>query len=187
MLTKPQTQATPVFAETATVKVWDPFVRIFHWSLVTLFAVAFLTGDESERIHNMAGYAIAGLLVLRIIWGFIGPKHARFTDFVTGPRKLMTFMRQSMTLSAPRHLGHNPAGAVMILALIAAIAGLCTTGIMMTTDAYWGSKWLEEVHEIFAYGTLVLVALHVFGVVFSSLEHRENLVKAMITGKKRET
>jgi cytochrome b len=99
----------------------------------------------------------------------------------------MTFMRQSLTLSAPRHLGHNPAGAVMILALIAAIAGLCTTGIMMTTDAYWGSKWLEEVHEIFAYGTLVLVALHVFGVVFSSLEHRENLVKAMITGKKRET
>lgn len=167
------------------VKVWDPFVRIFHWSLVILFAVAFLTGDESERIHNAAGYAIAVLLALRIVWGFIGTKHARFSDFVKGPRAVFTFMRQSATLNAPRYIGHNPAGAAMIVALIAAIGGLCVTGILMTTDAYWGSELMEEVHAVFAYGTLALAGLHVAGVIVSSFEHRENLVKAMITGKKR--
>jgi cytochrome b len=181
-----QTGTAGGLAPPAAVKVWDPFVRIFHWSLVSLFVIAFLTGDESERIHNAAGYAIAALLALRIVWGFIGPKHARFSDFVKSPRRVMTFITQSLTLSAPRSLGHNPAGAVMILTLIAALIGLCATGILMTTDANWGSKALEEVHEAFAYGTLGLIALHVLGVVFSSFEHRENLVKAMVTGKKRE-
>lgn len=169
----------------ATVKVWDPFVRVFHWSLVILFAVAFLSGDEIEWLHLWAGYTIAGLVALRIVWGFIGPRYARFSDFVKGPVAVATFLKQSARLEAPRHVGHNPAGGIMIVALMAALIGLSVTGILMTTDAFWGSEDLEEVHEVIANGTLVLIALHVLGVIIASLEHGENLVKSMVTGVKR--
>lgn len=168
------------------VRVWDPFVRLFHWSLVALFTLAFLTGDEIEWLHLWAGYAIAGLVAARIVWGFIGPRYARFADFVKGPRTVMTVLKLSVHLEAPRYLGHNPAGGAMILALLAMLAGLSFTGFLMTTDAYWGSKALEEVHEALAYITLGLVGLHVLGVIVASIEHGENLVKSMITGRKRD-
>ena len=175
----------PPASGSGTIKVWDLFVRIFHWSLVVAFAVAFLTGDGNERVHTISGYAIAALVAARIVWGFIGSKHARFADFVVAPRKVTEFTMQSMRLKAPRHIGHNPAGGVMILALLATFAGLAITGHLMTTDAYWGSKTLEDVHEGLAYFALGLVGLHVLGVFFTAIEHRENLVKAMITGRKR--
>ena len=170
----------------ATVKVWDPFVRAFHWSLVLLFVLTYTTGDELERVHIAAGYAIAGLLVLRILWGFIGPRHARFSDFVRSPREVLAYLRQVATLRAPRHLGHNPAGGAMILALIAALAATAGTGMMMTTDAFWGAEWVEDVHKAFANLTVTLIVLHVIGVLVASFEHGENLVKAMITGRKRQ-
>lgn len=172
-------------APPARVKVWDPFVRIFHWSLVALFAIAFLTGDEVEWLHLWAGYAIAGLVALRLVWGFIGSRHARFADFVKGPRAVATFLKQSVNLEAPRHIGHNPAGGIMILALLAALIGLTVTGLLMTTDAYWGSETMEDIHEAIANGTLVLIVLHILGVIVASLEHGENLVMSMITGRKR--
>lgn len=180
-----QSETAGGLAPPATVKVWDPFVRIFHWSLVALFAIAFVTGDEIEWLHLVAGYLIAGLVALRIVWGFIGPRHARFADFVKGPRAVATFLKQSARLEAPRRLGHNPAGGMMIVALIAALIGLSVTGILMTTDAFWGSKAMEHIHEFLANGTLVLIALHVLGVIVASFEHGENLVMAMITGRKR--
>lgn len=172
-------------APPASVKVWDPFVRIFHWSLVVLFAVAFLTGDEIEWLHLGAGYAIAALVALRIVWGFVGSRYARFSNFVRGPAAVLAFLKQSIRLEAPRHLGHNPAGGAMILALLAMLIGLSVTGILLTTDAFWGSKSLEEVHEVMAYVTLGLVGLHVLGVILAGIEHGENLVRAMITGRKR--
>ncbi|WP_045837590.1 cytochrome b/b6 domain-containing protein [Hyphomicrobium sp. 99] len=169
----------------ATVKVWDPFIRVFHWSLVLLFAIAFLTGDEIEWMHLWAGYAIAALVGLRILWGFIGSRHARFSDFVKGPSTIFQYLKQSTRLEAPRYVGHNPAGGAMIVLLIVMLIGLSITGYLMTTDAFWGSKPMEEVHEALANITLGLVALHVLGVILASLEHGENLVKAMITGRKR--
>lgn len=168
----------------ATVKVWDPFVRLFHWSLVGLFAFAFLTGDEWQQPHELAGYAIAGLVAARILWGLVGSRHARFASFVR-PLRVFGFLRQTASFSAPRYLGHNPAGGIMVLALLAAIAVIATTGFMMTTDAYWGVEWVEELHETAAFATLGLIALHVAGVILASLEHGENLVRAMITGRKR--
>jgi cytochrome b len=168
-----------------TAKVWDPFVRVFHWSLVALFAIAFLTGDEVERVHVAAGYAIAGLLALRIIWGFVGPRHARFADFVRSPRVAIAYLRDAIAFRSHRYLGHNPAGGLMVLALIVMLIGTCSTGYLMTTDAYWGLKTMEHVHEAFANATIALVALHVIGVLATSLSHRENLIKAMITGRKR--
>lgn len=173
------------FAPPATVKVWDPFVRFFHWSLVALFIIAYLTGDEIEWLHILAGYAIAGLVAVRILWGFIGPRHARFADFVKGPRAVAAFLKQSVRLEAPRHLGHNPAGGMMIIALLATLLGLSVTGFLMTTDAYWGSKAMEEIHELLANAMLVLIAIHVLGVIVASVEHGENLVISMFTGRKR--
>jgi cytochrome b len=169
----------------ATVKVWDLFVRVFHWSLAGLFLLAYATGDEIEKIHIAAGYTIAGLLALRIVWGFAGPRHARFSDFVRSPRAVLAYMRDVALLRAPRYLGHNPAGGMMVVALIVMLIGTCTTGYMMTTDSFGGAKWVEEVHETFANLTIGLVVVHVLGVLLASFEHRESLVTAMITGRKR--
>lgn len=169
----------------ATVRVWDPFIRIFHWSVVALFAIAFLSADEIEGLHLWAGYAITALVGLRIVWGFVGPRHARFSDFVRGPTAIWSYVKNAMHLDAPRTLGHNPAGGAMIIALLVMLVGLSATGILMTTDMYWGSKALEEIHEALAYSTLFLVGLHIVGVIFASVEQGENLVKSMVTGKKR--
>ena len=171
----------------ATVKVWDQFVRAFHWSLVALFITAYATGDEIEQVHIAAGYAIAALLALRAVWGFIGPTHARFSSFVRSPREVLVYLRDVALVRAPRYLGHNPAGGMMIIALIVMLTATCVTGIMMTTDAFWGAEWIEEVHGALANGTLGLIALHVIGVLVASFEHRENLVKAMVTGMKRRS
>lgn len=169
----------------ATIKVWDRFVRVFHWSLATLFLVAYATGDEVEKVHIAAGYAIAGLVGARILWGFIGPPHARFSSFVRRPREVFEYLRDVALLRAPRYIGHNPAGGAMILALLAMLIGISITGYMMTTDDYWGAKWVEEVHETLANLTIGLVVIHVLGVLVASFEHRENLIKSMITGRKR--
>lgn len=169
----------------AMVKVWDPLVRVFHWSLVGLFAFAFLTADEWKSAHITAGYIVGGLVAFRILWGMIGPRNARFASFVRGPAATLGYLRDALAFRAPRYLGHNPAGAAMIVALLVAIATIATTGYMMTTDAYWGVEWVEELHETMVYVTLGLIALHVAGVVLASIEHRENLVRAMFTGMKR--
>ena len=169
----------------ATIKVWDPFVRVFHWSLAGLFLLAHATGDEIETVHIAAGYTIAGLLMLRILWGLVGPRHARFSDFVRSPRAVLAYLRDVALLRARRYLGHNPAGGAMVVALILMLIGTCITGYMMTTASFWGAKWVEEVHEAFANLTIGLVVVHVLGVLVASFEHHENLVKAMITGRKR--
>lgn len=171
----------------ATVKVWDPFVRLFHWSLVTLFLAAYLTGEDAGRVHITAGYTIAGLIALRIAWGFVGPRHARFSNFVRSPRAVLAYLRDVALRRAPRYLGHNPAGGAMIAGLLVMLLGTGATGYMMTTDAFWGAKWVEEIHEAFANLTVGLVVFHVLGVLFSSLMHGENLVKSMITGRKRRS
>lgn len=169
----------------ATVKVLDLFVRVFHWSLATLFVVAYATGDDIEQAHIAAGYTIAVLLALRIVWGFVGPRHARFSNFIRPPREVLAYLRDVALLRAPRYLGHNPAGGAMIIALLAMLAGTCITGYMMTTNAFWGAKWVEGVHETLANLTVGLIVFHVLGVLVASFEHGENLVKAMITGRKR--
>jgi cytochrome b len=167
------------------VRVWDPFVRIFHWSLVGLFTFAFMTGDEWRRAHVLTGYAIAALVGLRIVWGFVGGRHARFRSFLFGPRQTLAFLKDSANLRAKRYLGHNPAGGAMVLTLLAALVVIALSGYMMTTDAFWGVKWVEALHVGAVYLTLGLIALHVGGVILASFEHRENLVRSMLTGMKR--
>jgi cytochrome b len=179
---QPPAPAGPTAVET--VRVWDPLVRVFHWALVAAFVVAWLTGDELERLHEVTGYVIMGLLGVRIIWGFIGTSHARFSDFVYRPSRVLGYLADTTRLRAKRYLGHNPAGGVMVIALLLVLAMTAGSGFMMTTDAFWGADWVEEVHEFMANLAIVLVGLHLAGVLVASLEHRENLVRSMITGRK---
>jgi cytochrome b len=168
------------------VRVWDPFVRIFHWALVGLFTLAFLTGEDWMSAHRLAGYAIGALVALRIVWGVVGSENARFRNFVYAPKAISAYLKDMLAFRAGRYLGHNPAGGAMIVALILALIVIVTTGYMMTTNAYWGVEWVEDLHKATVYGTLGLVGLHVAGVIFASIEHRENLVRSMITGLKRK-
>lgn len=177
-------QAAP-HAEASDVKVWDPFVRFFHWALVALFVVAFATAEDYETAHLAAGYAILVLVLARIVWGFVGPAHARFRGFVFAPRQTLRFMADTARLKARRYLGHNPAGGLMVVALMAMMLAITATGIMQTLDGFADAKWVEEVHEGAVFATLGLIGLHLLGVLVASIEHRENLVRSMITGRKR--
>lgn len=168
-----------------TIKVWDLFVRVFHWSLVASFIVAYLSGDEGRSLHLVAGYGAAGLVTLRLIWGIIGTPYARFSQFVRGPKAVLGYVGDIVSGREARYIGHNPAGGLMVVALLLALVGVSITGHLMTTDAFWGSEEMEEAHEIMANGMLVLVLLHVSGVVLASVRHGESLVAAMISGRKR--
>lgn len=168
-----------------TVLVWDPLVRGFHWSLVALCIAAYASGNDFDRAHRAAGYAIVALLLLRVLWGFIGSPHARFGDFVRPPRQVLEYMRLARQHRAARHLGHNPAGGAMVIALLVLLGGVCLTGHLMTTAAWWGSETMEALHRLLVNGTIGLIGLHLLGNLFSSRAHGENLTMAMITGRKR--
>lgn len=169
----------------ATAKIWDPLVRIFHWSLVTSFAVAWLAADELRSLHEWAGYAAAALVAFRTGYGFVGSRYARFSQFVRGPTQTIAYAGDAVRNRERRYLGHNPLGAVMVVALLLATAATALTGWIMTTDAYWGVEWVEDVHKVLANAMLVMIGLHVAGVVLASARHGENLVRAMVTGRKR--
>lgn len=171
----------------SSIKVWDRPVRLLHWTLVIAVAGAWITtlGWGFVKWHEPAGYVALAAVTLRALWGFTGSKYARFRQFVRGPRSLLNYTDQLRTKSEPRHLGHNPLGGWMVLQLIACIAGLGITGWLYTTDYFWGMAWLDLLHQCLAWGLLALVLLHVAGVLFTSLRHRENLVAAMFTGRKR--
>lgn len=181
------------------IKVWDPVVRTFHWVLVAAFAVVFITEDDFLTLHVWAGYTIGAAIAVRLLWGFIGTRHARFTDFVTSPRNAMQYVKDTLLLRARRYIGHNPAGGLMIVALLISLTLSVVTGIalygaeeqagpMASLFIGSGERWedaLEEVHEFFSNFTLLLVVIHLGGVLIESLVHKENLVASMINGFKR--
>lgn len=166
------------------VRVWDPFVRVAHWTLVGSVAVAWVSGDVWEGLHETAGNVAAGVVAARILWGFAGTPNARFASFVKGPRAVVGYVRDLVRGRERRYLGHNPAGALMILALMTTVLGLGATGWLGTTDMFWGSEALADLHEGLANVLLALIGLHVAGVLFTSLREGENLVRAMIDGRK---
>ncbi len=180
---------------TQSIKVWDLLIRIFHWSLVVLFFIAYLTEDDWMLIHSYAGYTIALLVLFRLVWGAIGTYHARFTNFVVGPAKVKIYLKQLLAGKPTHYLGHNPAGAVMIVILLLSVFLATVTGMSLyategqgplvgTFLSSWSEELLEEIHEFFANLTLFMVFVHVAGAIVSSFLHNENLVKAMITGEK---
>ena len=177
------------------IKAWDPLIRIFHWSLVFFFLLAFITEDDWMNLHAQAGYAISFLIGFRLLWGIIGTRTARFFGFVKPPQVVMSHLKGMLSFKASHYLGHNPVAAVMVILLLLSIALVCFSGLVVyasegqgpladTLFASWRGEWMEEVHEFFANFTLLLIVAHVAGVVFSSFLEGENLVKAMITGRK---
>ena len=182
------------------VKVWDPLVRIFHWSLVSAFFIAYFTEDDFMDLHVYAGYLIGGLIVFRLVWGFVGEGHARFTDFVQQPREVWAYVKSILTRHPRRYLGHNPAGGAMVIALLISLVMTTVSGLaiygadesagplaasLAGTSDFW-TDVLEEMHEFFANATLALVFFHVMGVLMASFHHKENLVKSMVNGMKPE-
>jgi cytochrome b len=215
--------------------VWGPLVRLFHWTLVAAFVVSYTTGEEESLVHTYSGYLILGLILTRIIWGFIGTRHARFSDFLYSPAEVVRYLRDlfSNKPDIKRYLGHSPAGGMMAFALLISLLMTIYSGLKLEAlegrgllaqssvvqvlesnplvsaaqaderenehkNGYphdddddehegegEGEDFWEELHEFFANFTLLLVILHVSGVVFSSLRHKENLVRAMFTGYKK--
>ncbi len=172
-------------ARSALIPVWDAPVRVMHWLMVLCFAGAWLSA-ESERwrlLHVTLGYTLAALVAARLVWGLVGTRHARFAAFVRGPAEALAYLRALARGQAPHHTGHNPAGALAIVALLA--LGAATTVLGWAVEMDLAGEWLEEAHEAVATGMLAVVGLHVLGVLAGSLAHRENLVRAMVTGRKR--
>jgi len=181
-----------------TTKVWDPVVRIGHWTLVIAFFTAYFTEDEFLTPHVWAGYIVGAVVCFRLLWGFIGTKHARFSDFIRSPAATIKHLADLVRHRSRRYIGHNPAGGAMILALLIFLVGTVVSGVVLYGMeegagplAAWVADYVEheelweEIHEIFSNLTLFLVGLHIAGMLFSSYVHRENLVKAMMTGRKR--
>jgi len=181
------------------IKVWDIFIRIFHWGLVCAFAIAYFTEDDFEDIHVIAGYVVLGLITFRFLWGFIGSQYARFNSFIVKPSTALSYIKDIKNHSAKRYIGHNPAGAMMVLALIFSLLMTTVFGLMLYgAEEFSGplanlmsgvskpsADTLEEVHEFFANFTLFLIILHILGVISASYQHKENLVVSMFNGKKR--
>jgi len=216
-------------SEPGQIRVWDPLVRLFHWSLVASFAVAYFSGEEESLVHIYAGYSVAGLLAFRLLWGFIGTRYARFSDFLYSPRRTLDYLK-GLRSGRPEHFtGHNPAGGWMIIMLLVSLAlttysglevyglegggPLAGTGAQISLlasaradddrhegDEHEGTgaraghdgdegdesaeEFWEELHELFANFTVFLVLIHVAGVLVAGRLHGENLVRAMITGRK---
>lgn len=169
--------------QTGQVIVWDPFVRFFHWNLVAAFVLAWLSAEEVWNLHEQLGYYILVLIGLRIVWGLIGTRHARFADFVAGPGKTISYFKSMLSGRPEYYTGHNPAGGWMIIALLFSLMASGITGVCLveSPDSIW-----EEVHEGAANLTLFLVLVHITAVVAAGYFHGENLIKAMLTGKKLE-
>lgn len=169
------------------ILVWDWPVRIGHWLLVGAFALAWLTGESEawRLVHAFAGGTVVGVIVFRLIWGMVGTRHARFTSFVRGPDSVLDYLRGLLSGRPLHTAGHNPAGGWAIVALLA--LGLLSGASGWLTYNEVGGEWFEDVHEAMTSLMLGVVGLHVGGVIVGSLAHRENLVRAMLTGMKRGT
>lgn len=165
-------------------QVWDVLVRVLHWSLVTCVAANLLVLEEGEAPHRWAGYAACGVVLIRLVWGFVGSHHARFASFVRSPRAAWQHLQQVLQGRHQPEPGHNPAGALMMLSLLALVLSLGISGYLMGTDAFWGEEWLEEVHEALANTLQAAVLLHVLAAVVMSRIERVNLIHAMISGVK---
>ena len=172
-----------------TVRIWDPLVRIAHWALAGGVLVAWIggemKGETAAAVHEWAGYAVLGAVALRFFWGWVGPRYARFTQFVCPPAHTLAYAKAVAARSEQRHLGHNPLGGWMIVALLVMAALAAGSGWLCTTDRYWGVEWVEDLHAGLANALFALVGLHLAGVLYASERHAENLVRAMLTGRKK--
>ncbi len=175
----------PLHHPPATTKVWDPFVRIFHWSLVSCVVLNQFVLEPGKTAHEWVGYTASALVLARLVWGFVGSRHARFSDFFPTPRRLAKHLGALRNGEHQVYVGHNPLGALMMLALMAIVLALGVTGWMQTTDTFFGEEWLMELHEVLANGLLLAAGLHAAAAIVMGRLERVRLVRAMVTGTKQ--
>jgi cytochrome b len=189
----------PNSVRSSSVMVWDPLVRLFHWSLVVGFFTSYFADGDWMNAHIWAGYFVSVWVLIRVLWGFVGSEFARFQKFVFTPSVIFGYLKDVLFLRAKRYIGHNPAGGAMIILLLLCVLTTTVSGMMLYgADAWLGplaglmknvedgtADTLKVIHEYSANGTIALVVVHVLGVLWESVLHRENLVKSMFTGLKR--
>ena len=166
------------------ILIWDAPTRVFHWLQAISFFGAYLT-SESERnrdIHVAFGYILLGLIVFRLLWGFLGTRYARFSSFLFKPGEIIAYLLSLIKGKARHYLGHNPAGSVSVWLLLALGLFLCVTGVMALQDD--AGDAVVEMHGVATNIMLAVILLHIIGVLVSSVLHHENLVRSMITGYK---
>jgi cytochrome b len=168
-----------------TVPVWDRPLRLWHWTLALLVMVAWFTPNRYDGLHRFAGYGVIGLLAFRVVWGFVGTRHSRFRRLGPRLRAAPAFLRNLGRGNAGRYLGLNPAGAAMLVVLLLLLTVSSVSGAMQVTVRFFGVWWVEDTHAYVSDAVIVLAVLHVVGVAVVSLLQRDNLVRAMITGRKR--
>jgi cytochrome b len=167
-------------------QVWDLFIRVFHWSLVACVLLNQFVLESGEAPHEWVGYTAFGLVVSRVAWGFVGSRYARFSNFFPTPRRVMGHLKALRAGEVPDHPGHNPLGALMMLALMALVLALGVTGWMQGTDAFWGEEWLQDLHADLAQGLLLAAGLHALAALVMGRLERVRLVRAMFTGVKEK-
>ena len=165
-------------------KVWDPAVRLFHWTLVGCFAANALFVDDESKLHLWIGYVIIGLVAFRIVWGVIGTRYARFSSFPPSAQASLEQVTDMATGRKRIHVGHTPLGALMIYNLLLALAVIGLSGWLMTTDMFRGVEWPEDLHELAVLWAELSVVAHVAAVIFESKRTAVNLPRAMVTGYK---
>jgi cytochrome b len=170
--------------QAATKAVWSPWLRLMHWLLAAAMITSFATHEHVGTLHEASGYVALVVALLRVLLGFAASGYWRFGQFVRGPADTLAYARDVWARRETRYLGHNPLGGWMVLALLADAVGAGLTGWLTTTDRFFGVGWLAELHDVLGHALLPLLALHLAGVVFTSIRHRENLVAAMLHGKK---
>ncbi len=173
-----------VAAITDSKRVWDPLVRAFHWSLVACVLLNLFVVEDGETLHQWLGYAAAALVTVRVVWGFIGPRHARFADFIPTPRRVWQHLQALRRGEPEHHWGHNPLGGLMVLALMAMVLALGLTGWMQSLDTFWGVEWVQDLHEGLGEWLMPMVGLHAAAAIVMGRIERTRLVKAMVTGVK---
>lgn len=171
-------------AASKSVAVWDWPLRLWHWALVLFVLVAWFTPNEYDSLHRVSGYVVIGLLMFRVVWGFVGTRHSRFRAIRVRLRAAPAYLwglRHGMT---GRYLGLNPAGVVMMVTVLPLLAISTVTGAMQVTVSFFGVWWVEDSHTYSSYAVMLVVLLHVIGTVVTSALQRENLIWAMFTGRK---
>jgi cytochrome b len=165
--------------------VWGVGIRLLHWLWVSAIVVAWVTSSDVSKWHQVAGYIVATVLALRLGWGALcGPRSARLSRCLRALQHSPAYLRDMAMRRERRFLGHNPLGSLMVIVLLTVMLSVCFTGWLFTTDRFWGYAWLSMLHHVLAWVLVVLAGLHVTGVLITSLRHRENLVVAMLTGRK---
>lgn len=168
-----------------TLPVWSVSIRLLHWTLALAVLVAWASIDASARVHELAGEVALAAAFARVVLGALGRGRVRFVRFVRGPRATFAYLRLVRAGRAPRHLGVNPLGAWMVVASLAAVIAASATGLVFMTDRFWGDPTLAEWHEALAWTVAGLALLHVAGVLATARRQDENLIAAMIVGRKR--